>query len=161
MIHPLADEFLLISGEHSFLLAAKANARFGLRIETMDAEYSQTVDPDDLIVVSAPEGGALELAMMLAEFVRKYRMPLIVLPKNHPGSRHFSHLVSVWPEIHTSCSIRRGTHPEQHLVCSSDELAGITLRGIPGAVELTDIPGNSTYQYVKSRILTEFFPFTG
>ena len=66
MIHPLTDEFLLISGEHSFLLAAKVNARFGLRIETMDTEYSQTVDPEDLVVVSAPEGGSLEPAIMLA-----------------------------------------------------------------------------------------------
>ena len=81
----------------------------GLRPWT--AEYSQTVDPDDLVVVSAPEGGSVEPAIMLAEFVRTYRMPLIVLPKNHPGSRRFSYLVSVWPEIHTSCSIQRGTHP--------------------------------------------------
>ncbi|MGA2919033.1 alpha/beta hydrolase [Methanoregula sp.] len=161
MIHPLTDEFLLISGEHSFLLAGKANARFGLRIETMDAEYSQTVDPDDLIVVSAPEGGPLEPAIMLAEFVRTYRMPLIVLPKNHPGSKRFSYLVSVWPEIHTSCSIRRGTHPEQHLVCSSDELAGISLKGLPGAVELSGLTGNIIPQYVKSRILTEFSKFPG
>jgi hypothetical protein len=156
MIHPLADEFLLVSGEHSFLLAARANARFGLRIETRDKEFSQTVEPDDLVVVSAPEGGALDPAIMLAEFVRTYRMPLIVLPKNHPGSRHFPYLVSVWPEIHTSCSIQRGTHPEQHIVCSSDELAGITFKGLPGAVEISGIPGNIIPCYVKSRILTEF-----
>ena len=156
MIQPLADEFLLISGEHSFLLAARANARFGLRIETRDEEFSQTVEPDDLVVVSAPEGGALDPAIMLAEFVRKYRMPLIVLPKNHPGSRHFLYLVSVWTEIHTSCSIQRGTHPEQHIVCSSDELAGITFKGLPGAVEISGIPGNIIPRYVKSRILTEF-----
>jgi hypothetical protein len=155
MIHPLTDEFLLISGEHSFLLAAKVNARFGLRIETMDTEYSQTVDQDDLVVVSAPEGGSLEPAIMLAEFVRTYRMPLIVLPKNHPGSRHFSYLVSVWPEIVTSCSIRRGTHPEQHLICSSDELAGLTLKGLPGAVEISGLCGTIVPRYVTSRIVTE------
>ena len=77
MIHPLADEFLLISGEHSFLLAAKVNARLVSGFETMDTKYSQTVDPEDLVVVSAPEGGSLEPAIMLAEFVRTYRMPLI------------------------------------------------------------------------------------
>jgi hypothetical protein len=161
MIHPLADEFLLVRGEHSFLLVAKANARFGLRIETMDKEYSQTVDPDDLIVVSAPEGGPLEPAIMLAEFVRTYRMPLIVLPKNHPGTRRFSCLVSVSPSIHTSCLIRRGTHPEQDVVCSSDELAGIVLCGLPGEVDISGLPGNINLQYVKSRILTEFSEFTG
>jgi hypothetical protein len=156
MIRSLADEFLLISGEHSFLLAAQANARFGLRIETMDEEYSQTVDPDDLIVVSAPGGGPLEPAIMLAEFVRTYRMPLIVLPKDHPGSRRFSYLVSVSPEIVTSCSIQRGTHPEQHLICSSNELAGLTLKGLPGAIEISGLCENSIPRYVKCRILTEF-----
>ena len=82
-----------------------------------------------------PKAGPVEPAIMLAEFVRTYRMPLIVLPKNHPGSRRFSYLVSVWPEIHTSCSIQRGTHPEQHLICSSGELAGLILKGLPAAVE--------------------------
>lgn len=156
MIYPLADEFLLIRGEHSFLLACKANARFGLRIETMEKEYSQTVDPDDIVVVSAPGGGPLEPAIMLAEFVRTYRLPLIVMPKDHPGSHRFSYLVSVSPEIHTSCTIRRGTHPEQGVICSGDDLAGLVLRGLPGAVELSMLPGNSTCRHVKSRILTEF-----
>jgi hypothetical protein len=150
MIVPLRDEFLLISGTRSFLLAAKANARFALRIETADKEYSQTIEPTDLIVVSAPEGGALEPAIMLAEFVRTYRMPLIVLPKDHPGSKHFSYLVSAAAEIHTSCAIRRGTHPEQHLVCSSDELAGVTLAGLPGQVEIYGLPKTCVVKYVTS-----------
>ena len=154
MIVPLKDEFLLISGTCSFLLAARANALFAIRIETPDKEYSQTIEPSDIIVVSAPEGGAMEPAFMLAEFVRTYRMPLIVLPKDHPGTKRFSYLVSVGPLITTSCSIRRGTHPEQHLVCSSDELAGITLKAHPGGVEIVDLPESATHRYVNFRVLT-------
>jgi hypothetical protein len=157
MMYPLADEFLLISGDHSFLLVARAGAFFGLRIETFGNEYSQTIEPDDLVAVSAPEGGALEPACMLAEFVRTYRMPLIVLPRDHPGSNRFSYLVSAGPIINTSCSIRRGTHPEQHLICSSDELAGIALQGCSGGVEISGLPGTIVPRYVKSRIITEFF----
>ncbi len=156
MIVPLRDELLLISGTHSFLLAAKANAQFALRIETPDREYCQTIDPSDLVVVSAPEGGALEPAIMLAEFVRTYRMPLIVLPKNHPGSKHFSYLVSAGPMITTSCIIQRGTHPEQHLVCSSDELAGTTLKGHPDGVEIVILPPGASHRHVNYRMLTEF-----
>lgn len=156
MIVPLADEFLLISGTRSFLLAAKANALFALRIETPDREYCQTIEPSDLIVVSAPEGGALEPAIMFAEFVRTYRIPLIVLPKDHPGSRRFSYLVSVGPLISTSCTIRRGTHPEQHLVCSSDELAGTTLKAHPDGVEIDGLPVGASHRYVKYRMVTEF-----
>ena len=156
MIVPLRDELLLISGTRSFLLAARANARFALRIETPENEFCQTIEPPDIVVVSAPEGGALEPAIMLAEFVRTYRMPLIVLPKNHPGSGHFSYLVSAGPMITTSCTIRRGTHPEQHLVCSSDELAGTTLKGVPDGVEIADLPPGASHQYVNYRMLTEF-----
>jgi hypothetical protein len=156
MIVPLNDEFLLISGTRSFLLAAKANALFALRIEAPDKEYCQTIEPADLIVVSAPEGGALEPAIMLAEFVRTYHMPLIVLPKDHPGSKRFSYLVSVGPLITTNCSIRRGTHPEQHLVCSSEELAGTTLKAHPEGVEITGLPASATHRYVKHRMLTEY-----
>lgn len=156
MIVPLRDEFLLISGTRSFLLAAKANALFALRIETPDHEYCQTIEPSDIVVVSAPEGGAVEPAIMLAEFVRTYHMPLIVLPKDHPGSKRFSYLVSVGPLITTSCTIRRGTHPEQHLVCSSDELAGAAIRGCPDGVDITGLPAGVSQRFVNYRMLTEF-----
>jgi len=153
---PLRDEFLLISGTRSFLLAVKANARFAIWIETSDKEYCQTIEPSDLIVVSAPEGGAIEPAIMLAEFVRTYHLPITVLPKDHPGSRHFSYLVSAAAEIHASCSIRRGTHPEQHLICSSDELAGVTLKGLPGLVEISDLPPEGGVKYVTPHIGIEY-----
>ena len=156
MIVPLRDELLLIPGTRSFLLAAKANALFALRIETPDREYCQTIEPSDIVVVSAPEGGAVEPAIMLAEFVRTYHMPLIVLPKDHPGSKRFSYLVSVGPSIMTSCTIRRGTHPEQHLVCSSDEMAGIFLKGLPEGVEITGLPAGISPRLVNYRMLTEF-----
>ena len=119
MIYPLEGEFLLIRGTHSFLLVAQARCPFcPLYRNCRRRNSARPLDPDDLVAASAPEGGALEPAIMLIEFVRKYRMPLMVLPRDHPGSKRFSYLVSAGPEIHTSCSIRRGTHPEQHLICS-------------------------------------------
>jgi hypothetical protein len=156
MIIPLRDELLFIKASRSFLLAARAGSRFAIRIETPEKEYSQTIEPSDIVAVSAPEGGAIEPAIMLAEFVRTYHMPLIVLAKDHPGAKRFSCLVSVGPLITTSCTIRRGTHPEQHLVCSSDELAGITLRGLPDGVEVTGMPAGAAHQLVKYRIITDF-----
>ncbi len=155
MIFPLDDELLLIRREHSFLLVAKVNSLFGLCIETTTNEFCQTVEPTDIVVVSAPEGGAIEPAMMLIEFVRTYHLPLIVLPKDHPGSKRFTYLVSVAPEISTSCSIQRGTHPEQHLVCSSEELAGITLKGTMQGVEILPVPAGLTLQTIKCHIKTE------
>ena len=155
MIYPLEGEFLLLEGTRSFLLAAQADACFALCIETADQEYCQTLDPHDLVAASAPEGGSLEPAVMLVEFVRKYRIPLTVLQRNHPGSKRFPYLVSAGPEIHTSCSIRRGTHPEQHLICSSDELAGLVLKGTDRGVEVEQLPENVRVYRVNYQFSTQ------
>jgi hypothetical protein len=155
MKYPLEDGLLLIRGNGSFLLIGRAKDRFSLCIETSTEELCQGVAPGDVIVVSAPEGGAVEPALMLMELVRLYHVPLLVLPRNHPGSRRISRVVSVAPEVHTSCSIARGTHPEQHLVCSSDDLAGISIRGISGGLELEGLPTGVTLQAVSYRLLLD------
>ena len=155
MKYPLEDGLLLIRGNHSFLLAGKAKDRFSLCIETSTDEFCQGVQPGDVIVVSAPEGGAVEPALMLMELVRTWHVPLLVLPKDHPGSRRISRVVSVDKEIRTSCSITRGTHPEQHLVCSSDELAGISVRGTSRGFELEGLPAGISLETVNYRLLLE------
>jgi len=155
MKYPLEDGVLLIRGDHSFLLVARALERFPLCIETSTDEFSLGVMPGDVIVVSAPEGGPIEPALMLLDLVRTYHVPLLVLPKDHPGSRRIARVVSVAPEIRTSCTIRRGTHPEQHLVCSSGELGGLTIRGSAGGIEVEGLAPGISLQAVRHRILVE------
>ena len=155
MKYPLDDGLLLIRGDHSFLLIGKAKDRFSLCIETSTEEFCQGVIPGDVIVVSAPEGGPVDPALMLMDLVRTYHVPLLVLPKNHPGSRRISRVVSVAPEVHTSCSITRGTHPEQHLVCSSDELSGLSIRGIPEGLDISGMPAGASLQTIRYRILMD------
>jgi hypothetical protein len=157
MIFSLGDELLLIRGKKSFLLIALVKNRFGLCIETSHDEYCQGVNAGDLIVVSAPEDGAVEPAVMLIDLVRTYHVPLLVLPKDHPGSRRISYVVSVGPEIFTSCSIQRGTHPEQHLICSSDELAGITLKRSEQGVNISPLPEGIMPRNIKYEIKTDLF----
>jgi hypothetical protein len=157
MNYPVDDELLLIRGTYSFLLAAQVKNRFALCIETSKDEYCQAVEPGDLVVVSAPEGGPVEPAVMLIDLVRAYRMPLLVLPKDHPGSRRLSCVVSVAREIHTNCSIRRGTHPEQHLICSGDELSGIQLKGTEKGIGISPLPQGVSLQRLKYQLKTEFF----
>jgi hypothetical protein len=156
MIHTIDDESLLIQGKTSFLLVALVKTSFGLCIETADDEYVQGVEAGDLVVVSAPEGGAIEPALMLMDLVRTFHVPLLVLPKNHPGSKRISYVVSVGPEIFTSCSIRRGTHPDQHLICSSDELAGISLKRIEHGVDVSPLTGGIIPLKIKYEIKTDF-----
>ncbi len=143
---PLAREILIVRRGGSFLLVGKAGSRFTLCIETPDDEYCLAVDPDDLVAVSMPEGGPIEQARMMLELVRQYHIPLVVLPKDHPGSKRLSMVVSVAPEILLACDIRRGTHPEQHLLCSSAELSGLSLAGVPGGITLKQLPSGATVE---------------
>ena len=137
---PDPNTLLLVEGTRSFLIAGKAGSRFPLCIEYASGEICTTLEKDDIIAVSAPEGGALEPAVMLLELVRSYHLPLLVLPSEHPGSKRLRYVVSAGPEISLSCSIQRGTHPDQHLLCSSDELAGIILSGNQGHIEAGNLP---------------------
>lgn len=150
MTVPLGGEPLIIRGEHSFLLVAKAGSRFTLCIEAPDGEYCQGVDPDDLVVVSMPEGGPIEQAQMMLELVRRYHIPLVVLPRDHPGSKRLSMVVSVAPTILLACDIRRGTHPEQHLICSSMELSGLSLAGIPGGIGIENLPPGAEIEHLNA-----------
>ena len=140
------DDVLLVKGAHSFLLVAPVSEDFPLCIEASLEEYIQGVHAGDVVVVSAPGGGPVEPALMLLALVRTYHLPLIVLPRNHPGSKRIPYVVSVAPEIQTSCSIVRGTHPEQHLVCSSDELAGLTIRMTRDGITIAPLPATLTLE---------------
>ena len=136
MFYPLADGFLVIEGASSFLAVARALRLLPLCIETVEGEVVQGLEPDDLVASSAPGGGPLAPALMLIELVRRYGLPLVVLPKNHPGSRRLPVVVSAGPAIRIACGIQRGTHPEQDLLCGADEFAGLVLRGVAGGVEV-------------------------
>jgi hypothetical protein len=141
MDFPLRDrDLLLVKGSYSFILTGRSGRRFPLCIESFDDEICTTIEPNDIIAVSAPEGGPLEPAVMLLELVRQYGHPLFVLPRRHPGSKRLRYVVSAGPEIRLACDIQRGTHPEQHLLCASEELSGIMIRGDADTVRIKGLP---------------------
>jgi hypothetical protein len=133
---PLEKDLLLIRRGDSFLLVAKAAELFVLCIETFEKEICQTVEEDDLIVVSAPEGGDVRQAEILIELIRTYRQPVFVLPKDHPGSARLSMVVSAGPCVIPRCDIVRGTHPEQDVICASEEFGNLQLSSVPDGVEI-------------------------
>lgn len=137
---PLGEKYLCIRGKDSFILVGKVLSPFTLFIETQKEEYCQYLETGFLVAVSAPEGGDTGQAAVLLELVRKYHAPLVVLPRDHPGSRRLKMVVSAGDAIELNCSIQRGTHPEQHLLCCSEEMAGMVLKTSPHGLEITGIP---------------------
>ncbi|ACL17948.1 hypothetical protein [Methanosphaerula palustris] len=162
MIVPLGDEYLLIRGGHSFCVVGRALAVFPLCIETSHEEVVQGVEQGDLIVASAPEGGLIRPALMLIELVRTFRMPLMVMNRGHPGSARLRFIVSAGPYVSLSCAIERGTHPDQHLLCGSDELSGINLSGTVQGVQLTGLSAGVSYEILERLPVTDVdLPMTG
>lgn len=147
---PVTNDYLRIGGSNSFLLAGCVLEPFILFIETSSDEYCQALETGDIVVVSAPEGGDLKQAVMLLELVRKYHIPLVVLPKGHPGSGRLNMVVSAGDHIQLNCGIQRGTHPEQHLICSSEELAGLEITGDGEAIVLSNIPPGVTTRVIHA-----------
>jgi hypothetical protein len=87
-------------------------------------------------------------AVMLLELVRVHHVPLIVLPPDHPGSKRLRYVVSAGPTVELNCTIRRGTHPGQHLICSSRELTGIHLAGICTDITIENLPPHCTAEII-------------
>lgn len=123
----IGDMPVVVKGSSSFLLINRAFEKFPLMIETDTEEIVQGVYPGDLIVVSAPEGGDILPALYLLELVRTHHLPVIALPKTHPAGKRLSYVMSAAEKIEMRCDIKRGTHPEQNLLCSADEFTGMTL----------------------------------
>jgi hypothetical protein len=123
----LWDNPFILRGSSSFLLVARAVEKFPLFIETNNEELVQGIYPGYLIAVSAPEGGEITPALYLLEMVKTCHTPVIALGKDHPASRKLPYVVSAAERIEMRCDIRRGTHPEQHLLCAADEFTGMIL----------------------------------
>lgn len=123
----IGDQPIIVKGTSSFLVISRAFEKFPLLIETSTEELVQGIYPGDLIVVSAPEGGDISPALYLLELVRTCHQPVIALPKDHPAGKRLSYVISAAEKIEMRCDIKRGTHPEQNLLCSADEFTGMIL----------------------------------
>ena len=75
--------------------------------------------------------------------IREVGSPFIVLPKKHPASKRLRIVVSAGDRTRISCSITPGTHPEQDILCGTDEFDGIEIKGVKGGVEISDLAGAS------------------
>lgn len=157
ILYPNEDDLVLIRAiSSSFLLVGRARERFALVVDTVDEEYCEPVRPGDLVCVSAPEGGSVRAATMLLLLVRDHHFPVVALPKDHPGVKRIPMVISAAPAITLSCGIVRGTHPDQHLLCSSVDLAGLTLIGGEQTVTLMGLPPGCTISYIcAGRALAE------
>jgi hypothetical protein len=136
------SEMLLLRGTAGIVAIVKAGPNGQFFLETENEEIVLGLDPHDLIVASAlsvdekTEKGLKCVLFM----IREIRSPLIVLPKNHPASPRLPIVVSAGGKTVLSCNITPGTHPDQDVLCGSNEFDSLEVTGTPEGVELKNLP---------------------
>ena len=135
-------EMLLLRGNAGIVAIVKVGQYGQFFIETENEEIVLGLEPHDLIVASAlsvdekTEKGLKCVLFM----VREIRSPLIVLPKNHPASQRLPIVVSAGNRTVLSCNITPGTHPNQDVLCGSNEFNGLEITGTSEGVQINNMP---------------------
>ena len=130
------DEIAYLCGKESTIAFTKTRGNF-FYLETQSEETILFTEPEDLIVASAFGIGDKILRGLQCTLyqLRELGAPLIVLPKGHPASPRLKVVVSIGPSTRLSCKIQPGTHPEQDVLCASEEFSNLEILAEPGGAE--------------------------
>lgn len=130
------DEIAYLCGQKSTIAFTKTLGNF-FYLETETEETVLFTEPEDLMVASAFGTGDKILRGLQCTLyqLRELGAPLIVLPKGHPASPRLKVVVSIGPRTRLSCKIQPGTHPEQDVLCGSEEFADLEILAEPGGAE--------------------------
>lgn len=136
------SEMLLLRGTAGTVAIVKVGTHGQFFLETENEEIVLGLESHDLIVASAlsvnekTEKGLKCILFM----IREIRSPLIVLPKNHPASPRLPIVVSAGKKTVLSCDITPGTHPNQDVLCGSNEFDSLEVTGTQMGVQLKNLP---------------------
>ncbi|MDQ1260850.1 MAG: hypothetical protein QG575_31 [Euryarchaeota archaeon] len=131
------DEIAYLVGLSGTLAIAKTNGNF-FYLETESEEVVLFTDPEDLMVASSQDiGEKVRRGLCCTIYqLRELGAPLIVLPKGHPASPRLKTVVSIGSSTRLSCKILPGTHPEQDVLCGSEEFHDAQVLAKPGGAEI-------------------------
>lgn len=131
------DEIAYLAGLSGTIAIAKTNGNF-FYLETESEEVVLFTDPEDLIVASSiGVGEKIRRGLCCTIYqLRELGAPLIVLPKGHPASPRLKTVVSIGGSTRLSCKIEPGTHPEQDVLCGSEEFHGAKVLATPDGAEI-------------------------
>jgi hypothetical protein len=138
------SEIAFLCGQSGTVAMAKTKGN-SFYLETESEEIVLFTEPDDLMVASSfGIGDTIRRGLRCTVFqIRELGSPIIVLPKGHPASARLKTVVSIGPRTRLSCNISPGTHPEQDVLCGSQEFHGLEVLAIPGGAEIKDFSGKT------------------
>ena len=143
------QEILFLKGTSGELGVVKAGKDMPVFIGTPEGEeVVQFLQAEDLIAVSAFSlGEKVEKGIKcMIYLLKEMASPIVVLPENHPTSRRLKMVVSCGDFIKLDCNIQPGTHPEQDILCTCQNLSGVEIQAQDGGVDIT---GTSNFKVEK------------
>lgn len=133
------DEIVFLKGKSGTVGVAKFGRTGHIFIGTPDKEEIVLfLEPKDLIAVSAINSNALaeKGIRSLIFLLRDMGAPLVVLPEDHPTSKRLPMVASCGENVRLDCKITPGTHPEQDILCSCDDLSGIEITALENGIKI-------------------------
>ena len=117
-------------------------------------EVVQFLQAEDLIAVSAFSIGEIAERGIkcMVHLLRDIGSPIVVLPENHPTSSRLKMVVSCGNSIMLDCDIQPGTHPEQDILCSTDEFHSLEILAEPGGASINGLRENLHGQIIMEKL---------
>ena len=136
------DDIAYLLGKSGTVAIAKTKGKF-FYLDSQIEEIVLFTEPDDMLVASSfSVGEKIRRGLKCTLFqIRELGAPLLVLPKDHPASRRLRIVVSIGSRIRLSCKIQPGTHPEQDILCGSEEFHGLEIFAKPQGAEIEAFQG--------------------
>ena len=138
------DQIAYLLGQSGTVALAKTLGKF-FYLDTDDEEIVLFTEPEDLIVASAfGTGEDIQRGLGCTIYqIRELGSPLIVLPRGHPASSRLKTVVSIGSMTKLSCEIEPGTHPEQNVLCGSEEFSGLEILAAPDGAAINNFQGRT------------------
>jgi len=139
-----SDQIAYLLGQSGTVALAKTLGKF-FYLDTDDEEIVLFTEPEDLIVASAfGTGEDIQRGLGCTIYqIRELGSPLIVLPRGHPASSRLKTVVSIGSMTKLSCEIEPGTHPEQNVLCSSEEFSGLEILAAQDGAAINNFQGRT------------------
>ena len=146
------DEIIFVSKNDYFLGIVKSLGKSFL-METDNEEIVLGTGNDDILAVSSLVSDKKIKSIMISSLysLREFSFPLIILKKGHPASKKLKLVFGCGEKILLDSCIEAGTHPDQHLLCSTEDLTGLCILARKDGIEIINP--------VKRKIEIERMPF--
>lgn len=150
---PLGSEEILFISRNDFFLGLVKTLGKSFFLETDEEEIVLGTGNEDILAVSSLVNDVKMKSIMISALysIRELSFPLVILNKGHPASKRLKLLYGCGDKILLDSCIEAGTHPDQHLLCSREDLSGLCILAKKDGVEIIDA--------FKRKIITEKMTF--